>query len=46
MGFTKIDYSKVRNSNLLSSSKIIYTAGNSISVEVLQAIFKEVIKCI
>lgn len=46
MGFTKIDYSKVRNSNLLSSSKIIYTASNSISVEVLQAIFKEVIKCI
>lgn len=45
MGFTIDDYEKTKNSNLLSNSKMIYLCGNSISVEVLENIFKEIIKC-
>lgn len=45
MGFTIDDYEKIKNSNLLSNSKMIYLCGNSISVEVLENIFKEIIKC-
>lgn len=40
MGFDDNDFDKVKNTNLLSDSKIIYTAGNSIVVNVLEAIFK------
>ena len=42
MGFNKIDYDKVNSLNYLSETKMIYTCGNSISVEVLEAIFKEI----
>nr|WP_277870955.1 DNA (cytosine-5-)-methyltransferase [Metamycoplasma phocicerebrale] len=45
MGFDRDDYKKIKKSNLLSESKIIYLCGNSISVEVLEQIFSEVIKC-
>lgn len=40
MGFEYKDYLRVKNSNLLSNNKIIFTAGNSICVQVLEAIFK------
>ncbi|WP_416738262.1 DNA (cytosine-5-)-methyltransferase [Mycoplasma sp. 005V] len=46
MGFDKEDFEKVNQSNLLSDSKMIYTCGNSISVEVLEKIFIEVLKCL
>lgn len=39
MGFDKKDYLNVKKTNLLSNNRIIYTAGNSISVEVLESIF-------
>ena len=39
MGFKKSDFKKVVKTNLLSDVKLIYTAGNSISVEVLEGIF-------
>ena len=39
MGFKKSDFKKVVKTNLLSDGKLIYTAGNSISVEVLEGIF-------
>ena len=39
MGFTSSDYEKVKNTNLLSDTKIIFIAGNSISIEVLEWIF-------
>lgn len=39
MGFDKEDYLNVKKTNLLSNNRIIYTAGNSISVEVLESIF-------
>ncbi|WP_223644864.1 hypothetical protein [Mycoplasma tauri] len=42
MGFTKDDAIKVKNTNLISSNKMIFTCGNSISVEVLEAIFSEI----
>ncbi len=39
MGFTTEDFEKVNNLKILSKSNLIYTAGNSISVEVLEGIF-------
>ncbi|WP_084276658.1 DNA (cytosine-5-)-methyltransferase [Mycoplasmopsis opalescens] len=44
MGFDEADYENVKKTNLVSDNKIIFTAGNSISVEVLQAIFKKIIE--
>ncbi|WP_223658954.1 DNA (cytosine-5-)-methyltransferase [Mycoplasma tauri] len=44
MGFTKDDAIKVKNTNLISSNKMIFTCGNSISVEVLEVIFSEIKK--
>ncbi|WP_080947522.1 DNA (cytosine-5-)-methyltransferase N-terminal subunit [Mycoplasmopsis canis] len=44
MGFESDDYEKIKNSNLLNENKIIFTAGNSISVEVLENLFKKIIK--
>ncbi|MFV8470493.1 DNA (cytosine-5-)-methyltransferase N-terminal subunit [Mycoplasma sp. SK928A] len=46
MGFDTEDYSEVAKSNLVSNSKMIYTCGNSISVEVLEQIFAEILKCL
>lgn len=42
MGFDKEDYQKVNNLNYLTETKIIYTCGNSISVEVLEEIMKNI----
>ena len=42
MGFDKSDFEKVDSLNFLNEAKMIYTCGNSISVEVLMEIFKEV----
>ncbi|MDE5952518.1 MAG: DNA cytosine methyltransferase, partial [Malacoplasma sp.] len=39
MGFSELDYLKVKNSNLVSDTKLIYTAGNSIPVQVLECLF-------
>ncbi|MEA4276271.1 DNA (cytosine-5-)-methyltransferase [Mycoplasma sp. 21DD0573] len=44
MGFDKVDALKVRQTGLVHENKMIFTAGNSISVEVLEDIFTEVIK--
>ncbi|WP_117275442.1 DNA (cytosine-5-)-methyltransferase N-terminal subunit [Mycoplasmopsis edwardii] len=44
MGFERDDYEKIKSSNLLNENKIIFTAGNSISVEVLETLFKKIIK--
>ncbi|UWV81021.1 DNA (cytosine-5-)-methyltransferase [Mycoplasmopsis cynos] len=44
MGFDVEDYEKVKKTNLVSDNKIIFTAGNSISVEVLSNIFEKLIK--
>ncbi|MFV8482008.1 DNA (cytosine-5-)-methyltransferase N-terminal subunit [Mycoplasma sp. SK341A] len=46
MGFDADDYNKVAQSNLVSNSKMIYTCGNSISVEVLEQIFTTILKCL
>ena len=43
MGFGTEDYIKTNKFNILSNNKMIYTCGNSISVEVLTEIFKGVI---
>lgn len=40
MGFTSKDHSKVEKLNILNENKMIFTCGNSISVEVLMEIFK------
>lgn len=40
MGFETKDYMNVKKTNLLSDIKITYTAGNSISIQVLEEIFK------
>ncbi len=40
MGFDKKDYNKVSKLGYLTETKMIYTCGNSISVEVLEAIMK------
>lgn len=42
MGFDKEDFDKVNKLNFLSDAQMIYTCGNSISVEVLEAIMKEI----
>jgi len=41
MGFRGSDYDKVKKNELITNNKAIFTCGNSISVEVLEAIFKE-----
>lgn len=41
MGFNDKDWKKINNTNLINPTKQIYLAGNSICVEVLEAIFKE-----
>lgn len=46
MGFDKKIALKVKNTNLISENKMIFTCGNSISVEVLEVLFKEIIKCL
>lgn len=40
MGFDEQDYLKVKNSKLISAQKMTFLCGNSISVEVLEAIFR------
>lgn len=40
MGFTKRDYERVNKPNLISNQKMTFLCGNSISVQVLEAIFK------
>lgn len=42
MGFDKKDFEKVNSLNLINETKMIYTCGNSISVEVLEAIMNNV----
>ncbi|MCF0218117.1 MAG: DNA cytosine methyltransferase [Malacoplasma sp.] len=39
MGFDNTDYQRVKNTQLLSNNKIIYTAGNSIPICILESIF-------
>ena len=46
MGFEENDYLKVKNTNLITKNKMLFLCGNSISVEVLESLFKEIIKCI
>lgn len=43
MGFKKEDYFKVKETKLVSDIKFNYLAGNSISVEVLEAIFETLV---
>lgn len=43
MGFKAFDYKKVNSLNFLTNNQMIYTCGNSISVEVLEEIFKEIL---
>ncbi|WP_347277222.1 DNA (cytosine-5-)-methyltransferase [Mycoplasma phocimorsus] len=43
MGFDEIDANKVFDFELVSENKKIFTAGNSISVEVLEQLFREII---
>ena len=40
MGFNDEDYKKIKKTNLISENKMIYLAGNSISIEVLEKIFE------
>ena len=40
MGFSDQAYHQVANTNLISATKMLYLAGNAISVQVLEAIFK------
>ena len=46
MGFENKDYQNVLQTKLLNESKMLYICGNSISVEVLEKIFEEIIKCL
>ncbi|WP_333781167.1 DNA (cytosine-5-)-methyltransferase [Mycoplasma capricolum] len=46
MEFDKKDYLSVAKQNLLNESKMLFLCGNSISVEVLEILFKEVILCL
>ncbi|MGV2392941.1 UNVERIFIED_CONTAM: DNA cytosine methyltransferase [Campylobacter lari] len=39
MGFEQKDYENVLKSNLITKNKMIFTCGNSISVETLEALF-------
>ncbi|WP_308700622.1 DNA (cytosine-5-)-methyltransferase N-terminal subunit [Mycoplasma enhydrae] len=45
MGFDNKDYLALKNADLMSETKMIYLCGNSISVEVLEHVFKEIIEC-
>nr|WP_238523098.1 DNA (cytosine-5-)-methyltransferase [Mycoplasma crocodyli] len=45
MGFKLEDALKVKETNLISDTKMIFTCGNSIHVNVLEELFKEIIKC-
>lgn len=45
MGFNKKDYEAIKKDDLLTESKMIFLCGNSISVEVLECLFKEMILC-
>lgn len=40
MGFKDKDYYAVKNTNLVSESKMIYLCGNSICIEILESIFR------
>ena len=40
MGFDDLDYKVIKDSNLISDSKMLFLCGNSISVQVLENIFK------
>ncbi|MGL4647445.1 MAG: DNA (cytosine-5-)-methyltransferase [Mycoplasmoidaceae bacterium] len=40
MGFTKQDYLRLKKTNLLSDNNIIYLAGNSIPVQLLEVLFR------
>ena len=40
MGFSDQAFIKAKSTNLISDQKLIYLAGNAISIEVLEAIFK------
>lgn len=42
MGFNKKDYDKMKATNLLTDNDIIFLAGNSISINVLEEIFRSV----
>ncbi|MGY6172637.1 DNA (cytosine-5-)-methyltransferase N-terminal subunit [Candidatus Mycoplasma pogonae] len=46
MGFSKKVAEVVAETNLIPKTKMIFTCGNSISIEVLEALFEEVIKCL
>lgn len=46
MGFSENDYLKVKETNLITKNKMLFLCGNSISVEVLESLFKEITKCI
>ncbi|WP_322555815.1 DNA (cytosine-5-)-methyltransferase [Mycoplasma mycoides] len=46
MGFGKNDYLSVAKQSLLNESKLLFLCGNSISIEVLEVLFKEVILCL
>ena len=40
MGFVDDDYHKFKETKWLTDNKIVYLLGNSISIELLEAIFK------
>ncbi len=42
LGFSQEDFENVENLNILTDAKLVLTAGNSISVEVLESIFKKI----
>lgn len=46
MGIDSKDADNVISSRLIKNNKIIYTAGNAISIQVLDAIFKQILKVI
>jgi DNA (cytosine-5)-methyltransferase 1 len=41
MGMSASDYKKVSKSGLITENKLIYLAGNAISINVLESIFKK-----
>ncbi|AWX42584.1 CpG cytosine-specific DNA modification methyltransferase [Metamycoplasma cloacale] len=46
LGFTNKDFNSINKTKLISDTKMIFLAGNSISIEVLESLFSEVIKWI
>ncbi|WP_280451480.1 DNA (cytosine-5-)-methyltransferase [Ureaplasma diversum] len=44
MGFSENDVLKIKSTNLITPTKMIFCAGNSICIQVLEAIFKEIKK--